>query len=78
MILSKKIQEADRKAQAILADLIPMMDESAIVTDPEFIRHLEGALKVAEQKSEESKTGQLRDKAPAKQTEPPDKTVSNP
>lgn len=47
-ILSKQIEDTERKAQALLADLIPLVHDDIVSQDPEFICLLEKALNQAE------------------------------
>lgn len=54
--VSAKIEETDRKAKAILADLIPLLSFDSIATDPEFVSILNQALECAEQKAAQAKT----------------------
>jgi hypothetical protein len=54
--LSKKIEETERRAQALLADLIPLVGRREVAEDPEFITALEEALHAAEKKVHQAKT----------------------
>lgn len=66
MILFRKIKEADRKAQVILADLILLVEDEALCQDAEFIAALSGALEVAERRSSEAKSSRLREESKPK------------
>lgn len=54
--LSKRIEETERRAQALLADLIPLVSRRDVAEDPEFIAALEKALDQAERKVNKAKT----------------------
>jgi hypothetical protein len=44
----QKILDSDRKAQAILADLITLVGEEAVYKDPEFLSLLDRAIQSVE------------------------------
>lgn len=46
--ISKLIHETERRAQALLADLVPLVSEEDVSRDPEFILLLERAIDQAE------------------------------
>lgn len=48
MILSRRVKELDRKARAIIADLLPMIDDPRVYNDPCFVALLDHALTLAE------------------------------
>jgi hypothetical protein len=55
-VLSKQIEDTERKAQALLADLIPLVHDETVSADPEFIALLEKALHQAHSKFEMAKS----------------------
>jgi hypothetical protein len=55
-VLSKQIEDTERKAQALLADLIPLVHDENVSADPEFIALLEKALNQAHSKFEKAKS----------------------
>lgn len=65
-ILSKRIEDTERRAQALLADLIPLVYEKDVAQDPEFIALLEKALVQAEFKLEvaRAETGRFENLRP--------------
>ncbi|MGH9389272.1 MAG: hypothetical protein ACRD1Z_06620 [Vicinamibacteria bacterium] len=54
--LSKRIEETERRSQALLADLIPLVSNREVAEDPEFIAALEKALDQAERSASRAKT----------------------
>lgn len=70
--ISRIIKDTERRAQALLADLIPLVGESEVAQDPEFVAYLEKALEQAQSKLAVARTesGQFKTH-PVKQT--PDK-----
>lgn len=60
-LLSKRIEDTERRAQALLADLIPLVHDDTVAQDPEFICLLEKALNQAEHKlaTARAETGHL-------------------
>jgi len=55
LILSRRIKNADKKARAIIADLLPMLDDPEVATDPCFLALLDQALLVAERRLDRHK-----------------------
>ena len=48
MILSQHVKELNRKARAIIADLLPMLDDPRVNSDPCFVALLDQALNLAQ------------------------------
>ncbi|MGH9392149.1 MAG: hypothetical protein ACRD1Z_21295 [Vicinamibacteria bacterium] len=78
IILSKKIQDADRRAQALLADLIPLVHDEDIARDPEFIVLLERALHQAQSRlaGAQTQTDDLNGARPKESPEKPHETAT--
>lgn len=73
MILSRQVRDLDVKARALIADLIPMINEPEVACDPLFLAHLTTALKIAESRIEERDA----DRKPREAITHPGKTVES-
>jgi len=54
--LLRQIEEVDKKAKAILADLVPLLAFDSIATDPEVVTLLNCALECAQDRAARAKT----------------------
>lgn len=75
MFLSKMV-EADRKASALLVDLISLVDDPHVAGDEEFVKLLEDAFNHAEKKVANCKAEKLDDGRPREAPEKPRETSS--
>ena len=54
--ISKAIEAVDRKAQSLISDILTLMDNEKVRTNPDFLRCLQDAYKEAQEAEQKAKS----------------------